>query len=63
MTRENSFWTKVALVILPAAVLGFGAGFVRHEAKLTGVDRDIAYIKQSQERIERAVERLVEKSK
>ncbi len=50
---------RIISTILAAVVLGGGATIIKHEAQLTGIEKDISAIQKSQERIEENLDRLL----
>lgn len=47
MNSNNSLLQKILVGFASAALLAMGAGYIQHEAMLTGVERDISYIREN----------------
>jgi hypothetical protein len=48
-----TFWLKVAGIIVAAGFLAGAGAVINHEVQLSGIEKDIHYIQQSQKRIEK----------
>ena len=53
----NALQRAVLGTVLAAALIAAGGGVIKHEAQLTGIERELRYIRESLARIEQKLEK------